>query len=163
LEGALSFFWWIAGFAACVALTGIVYWNRRTPDSEPQLLLYQAQRVEPRLLATYDRADEIEVIEELDGSFHVCSAGGAVIALDRAAATQIHRWFAFQCLCSCSQGDNTLTGYEIVSVLGGAFALTNGKNTTLVFDQAAAIKLHVLLRPVSCPCGCVGVAVPLLR
>jgi len=123
----LTIFWSIAAFVACTAK--LLIRRRRAPHTEAQL-----QSPEPRLLSTYDGAGEIEVVQELDGSFSRMLFRWRGCELDGAAATDVHRWFSpHGCACDCTKEDGALAGY----VLGGAFALKD-ENTVLVFERRLA-------------------------
>src|SRR5690348_197531 len=98
-------------FVACAVIAVVLYRKRRAYTE------VQPQSPEPQLLSTYDTAGEIEVIEELDGSFHVCSSSGAAVTVNRAAATQIHRWCApYECHCSCIQEEAPVVSFQVFNV-----------------------------------------------
>jgi hypothetical protein len=159
----MTTFWWVAAIAAGSVIATVALYRKRPAPHPHEPLVFSASP-EPPLPSAYHTACEIEVFQEPCGSFQVCSTGGTVVNLNGAAAKQVHRWCApHGCRCTCTKEDEALTGYEIFSVVGGAYALKEDTNAPLIFDLAAAMKFHIFLRPASCPCECPVVPVRVLR
>jgi hypothetical protein len=120
----------------------------------------------PSLPDKYYTAEQIEVIREPGGSFRVRSIDDVVLSLSLAAATQIHRFTApyKRCACRCRKDDGVLVHYETKTNLPGnqvfvvkddLVAIRDNYSATLVLNGPAVQKVHVLLRPSSCTCGCI--------
>ena len=132
----------------------------------------------PSLPDKYYTAEQIEVIREPGGSFRVRSIDDVVLSLSLAAATQIHRFTApyKRCACRCRKNDGVLVQlmamvekygelyYEtkanlpenqVFVVKDDLVAIRDNYSATLVLNGPAVQKVHVLLRPSSCACGCI--------
>jgi hypothetical protein len=93
------------------------------------------------------------------------------------AAVQVHRFLSplKGCACSCAREEGVLVnpthvierggelvwetrtnipGCQVFEVNRNVIALRDNENAALALDRSAARKLHFLLRPESCQCGC---------
>ncbi|WP_419695439.1 hypothetical protein ACN2CC_02250 [Mesorhizobium muleiense] len=125
----------------------------------------------------YHAANEIDVVHESGGSFEVRSNDGTTVSLTGAVAKQVHRYLAplKGCLCVCEEErgllinpvsvvernkelyfktETNIPGYQVIALDSDNVALRDEKNTTLGINKSGARKVHVLMRPSSCQCGC---------
>jgi hypothetical protein len=161
----------------------MVFWRKRRavqprPESahpRPESVAWEA--AQPSVPSTHNTAAEIDVIREQGGSFQVRSANSVVVYLRAAEAVQVHRYLSpyKKCACSCASEEGVLVsptqlverdgklsfetrtnapGCQVFEVNSNLVALRDNKNTTLALDVSACRKLHFLLRPGSCQCGC---------
>lgn len=128
--------------------------------------------------STRNTAGEIDVARESEGTFTVRSTSGTVLSLNVSAAAQVHRYLSpiKGCVCSCPREDGVLVnqmevverdgelawvtrtnipGCHVFEIEHNTIAVRDNDNATLTLDMSAARKLHFLLRPRSCQCGCV--------
>lgn len=180
----MTTFWWAVACASCFVVALALYWKRSVANAPVPSSL--SERPEPELPSTYNKADEIEVVKEQDGSFQIRSTSGTVVSLTATVAAQVHRYLAplKGCACSCAKDDSALVnptqvverdgqlffqlqpnipGYQVFVIEKDIVVLRDNRNATLALDKLAAVGLHVLLRPKSCHCvcsACVAVSVP---
>lgn len=180
----MAAFWWMAlACALCGAAALIFYWKRPASSRASVAVL---QQTEPSLPPTYNSADDIQIVREQNDSFQVISNGNIVLYLSTRVAVQVHRWLCQNgCSCNCMKDESALLSplrvverdgklfYKTDTDLPGnqifevplapsspspkIWALRDDNNATIALDKSACDKIHVLLRPRSCQCGCLEI------
>jgi len=155
----------------CFVVAGpLVFWRLRVERERKQpssCATAEPSRREQLTYSTASTASEIEVERGIGGSFLVHSANGSRVHLSESVAVQVHRWLAPMkaCQCTCFRDEAILRGlgersqhFEIYtddsSSVGRLTVLRVEDGTAITFDRSAADKLHFLLRPQACRCGC---------
>lgn len=103
-------------------------------------------------------AGDIKVTRHPDNSCVVDVAGQWDLLFTHAEAIEWHRKLApprsSECACDCPRRDELVEGKLLFPTDGATFYFRENGAVLFGFDKSAGVKLHALMRPGHCPCGC---------